>query len=72
MYTLLQAAHNIQSTQLNGIYEIASSDSGIAVFKGVRHLLSGVTYSEDGTVTGATATILTYSLKKVRHAMCVK
>jgi hypothetical protein len=51
--------------QLNGNYRIAFSDSGIGVFQGVRHLLSGVTYAEDGTVAGATATILTYSLKKV-------
>ncbi|XP_059490880.1 patched domain-containing protein 3-like [Neocloeon triangulifer] len=41
-----------------------SNSQGIGTFKGVRHLLSGVTYSEDGVVTGATATILTYSLKK--------
>ncbi|CAB3369749.1 Hypothetical predicted protein [Cloeon dipterum] len=40
------------------------NSGGTSAFKGVRHLLSGVTYSEDGNVTGATATILTYSLKK--------
>jgi hypothetical protein len=57
------SAHS--ADQLNVNYRIAFSDSGIGVFKGVRHLLSGVTYAEDGTVAGATATILTYSLKKV-------